>query len=96
MDFDRWEAVVQDLKIANNNMRDRKQNNFTKSQIMKERVDVAVCALLNLNNVLNMNNIAQLLTQFRFFNSMITTEVRGLSSRPAAILFVKCKFSTER
>lgn len=57
MDFDRREAVVQDLKIANNNMRDRKQNNFTKSQIMKERVDVAVCALLNLNNVLNMNNI---------------------------------------
>ena len=95
MDFDRWEAVVQDLKIANNNMRNRKQNNFTKSQIIKERVDVAVCALLNLNNVLNMNNIAQLLTQFRFFSSMITTEVRGLSSRPAATLFVKCKFSTE-
>ena len=95
MDFDKWEAVVQDLKLVNNNMRNKKQNNL-KSHIIKERVDVAVCALLNLNNVLNMNNIAQLLTQFRFFNSMITTEVRGLSSRPAAILFVKCKFSTER
>ena len=51
MDFGKWEAVVQDLKIVNNSMRGRKQNNFTKSQIIKERVDVAVCALLNLNNV---------------------------------------------
>ena len=95
MDFDKWEAVVQDLKLVNNNMRNKKQNNL-KSHIIKERVDVAVCALLNLNNVLNMNNIAQLLTQFRFFSSMITTEVRGLSSQPAAILFVRCKFLTER
>ena len=95
MDFDKWEAVVQDLKLVNNNMRNKKQNNL-KSHIIKERVDVAVCALLNLNNVLNMNNITQLLTQFRFFSSMITTEVRGLSSQPAAILFVRCKFLTER
>ena len=36
MDFGKWEAVVQDLKIVNNSMRDRKQNNFTKSQIIKE------------------------------------------------------------
>ena len=56
MDFDKWEAVVQDLKLVNNNMRNKKQNNL-KSHIIKERVDVAVCALLNLNNVLNMNNI---------------------------------------
>ena len=26
MDFENWESVVQDLKVANNNMRERKQN----------------------------------------------------------------------
>ena len=81
MDFDEWEQEIQDLIILNNNMRDRNQNNSTELQIIKERVDLAICALLNLNNVLNTNNIRELLTQFRLY--MITREIRGVSSRLA-------------
>ena len=81
MDFDEWGQVIEDLIILNNNMRDRNQNNSTELQIIKERVDLAICALLNLNNVLNTNNIRELLTQFRLY--MITREIRGVSSRLA-------------
>ena len=81
MDFDEWGQVIEDLIILNNNMRDRNQNNSTELQIIKERVDLAICALLNLNHVLNTNNIRELLTQFRLY--MITREIRGVSSRLA-------------
>ena len=87
MDFDEWEQEIQDLIILNNNMRDRNQSNSTELQIIEESVDVAIWALLNLNDVLNTNNITELLTQFRSYSSMMTRETKDLSSRPAVILF---------
>ena len=91
MDFDEWGQVIQDLIILNNNMRNRNQNNSTELQIIKERVDLAIFALLNLNNVLNTNNITELLTQFRLYSSMITREIRGVSSRLAVMIFENAK-----
>ena len=91
MDFDEVGQVIPDLIILNNNMKDRNQNNSTELQIIKERADLAICALLNLNGVLNPNNITELLTQFRLYSSMITREIRGVSSRRAVmIVFERC------
>ena len=91
MDFDEWGQVIQDLIILNNNMRNRNQNNSTELQIIKERVDLAIFALLNLNDVQNTNNITELLTQFRLYSSMITREIRGVSSRLAVMIFENAK-----
>ena len=91
MDFDEWGQVIQDLIILNNNMRNRNQNNSTELQIIKERVDLAIFALLNLNDVLNTNNITELLTQFRLYSRMITREIRCVSSRLAVMVFERCK-----
>ena len=75
-------------------MRDRNQNNSTELQIVKERVDLAICALLNLNDVANTNNITELLTQFRLYSSMFTGEIRGVSSRLAVIVLERYKVLT--
>ena len=91
MDFDEWGQVIQDLIILNNNMRNRNQNNSTELQIIKERVDLAIFALLNLNDVQNTNNITEMLTQFRLYSSMITREIRGVSSRLAVMIFENAK-----
>ena len=66
-------------------MRDRNQDKSTKLQIIIERVDLAICTLLNLNDVLNTNNIAELLTQFRLYSSMVTKEIRGAFERCKAL-----------
>ena len=50
--------------------------------------------MLNLNHVLNTNNITELLTQFRLYRSMITREIRGVSSRQAVIVSERCKILT--
>ena len=75
-------------------MRDRNQNNFTELQIIKERVDLGIFTFLNLNNVLNTNKITELVTQFRLYSSMITREFKGVSSRPAVIVFERYKVLT--
>ena len=75
-------------------MRDRNQNNFTELQIIKERVDLAIFTFLNLNDVLNTNKITELVTQFRLYSSMITRELKGVSSRPAVIVFERYKVLT--
>ena len=88
--FDEQGQVIQDLTILNNNTRDRNKNNFTELQVIKERVDLVICALLNLNDAVN-TNITELLTQFKLYSSMITREIRGVHSRPAVIVFERCK-----
>ena len=86
--------VIQDLIILNNNMRDKNQNNSTELQIIKKRADLAICALLNLKDIVNNNNITEMLTQFRLTRSMIAREIRGASPRPAVIVFERCKVLT--
>ena len=88
--FDEQGQVIQDLIILNNNTRDRNKNNSTELQIIKERIDLVICALLNLNDAVN-TNITELLTQFKLYSSMITREIRGVHSRPAVIVFERCK-----
>ena len=75
-------------------MRDNNQNNSTELQIFKKRADLAICALLNLNDVVNNNNITEMLTQFILYRSMIAREIKGASSRPAVIVFERCKVLT--